>query len=52
MIKFFLNIFQNGGMIMSSYMAIGAIGAIAGAIIGAVVAIIGGLSKKKDDNAE
>lgn len=35
-----------------SYMAIGAIGAVAGAIIGAVVAIIGVLLKKKDNDAE
>ena len=37
---------------MSSYMMIGAIGAVAGAVIGAVVAIIRGASKKKDDDAE
>ena len=35
---------------MSSYMAIGAIGAIAGAIIGAVVSIVRAMSKKKDDD--
>lgn len=35
---------------MTSYMAIGAIGAIAGAIIGAVVAIIKGMSSNKKDD--
>lgn len=35
---------------MISYMAIGAIGAIAGVIIGAVIGIISGMSQKKDDD--
>ncbi len=37
---------------MTSYMAIGAIGAIAGVIIGAVIGIIRGMSQKKDDDME
>lgn len=37
---------------MISYMAIGAIGAVAGVIIGAVIGIISGMSQKKDDDME
>lgn len=37
---------------MISYMAIGAIGAVAGVIIGAVIGIIKGMSQNKDDDME
>ena len=37
---------------MTSYMAIGAIGAAAGVIIGTVIGIIRGMSPKKDDEME
>ena len=37
---------------MISYMAIGAIGAVAGVIIGAVIGIIRGMSQNKDDDME
>lgn len=37
---------------MTSYMAIGAIGAAAGVIIGTIIGIIRGMSRKKNDDME